>query len=71
MSKTFVCEECGEDTPIEQIGLDEMCDDCFDDNYPDMVCRNTNLLTDEICYYQAEDRIDLEKHWDESPNHSE
>jgi len=71
-NETFICEDCGEATPIEEIGLDEICDECFDKQYPDYVCRNTNLtsLTREICYYQADDRMTLEEHWDTNPNHN-
>jgi hypothetical protein len=67
---TFECETCGEETPIEQAGLDEVCDTCFADDYPDLVCYNDNLLTGETCYFSASDRGDLEQHWDTSPNHN-
>lgn len=68
--ETFMCVYCGKQTSMVEIGLDEVCDVCFADNYPDLVCYSDNLLTGKTCHYRATWRGDLEEHWDKSPNHN-
>ena len=71
MTKTFECGNCGEETPMEEHGLDGVCDKCFDEDYPDLICYNDINGTSKTCFYHASDRGNLEQHWEEDANHTE
>ena len=72
---TFKCEDCGKITPIHEIGLDRVCNGCFNDRYPDFECTHEKADGSGMCDYVAkgktksQKRNDLERHFDEDPEH--
>jgi len=74
---TFECEECGETVPIHEAGVDMVCNDCFDDRYgPDFECTHVKADDSGMCDYvakgrtKAQRRNDLDRHFDEDPEHN-
>lgn len=64
---TFICENCGKKTPLEERGMEPICDDCFY-NEEGYECSAQNAHTGEPCDFDG-DRADLEEHWN-GPDHN-
>ena len=70
---TFACEDCGNQTPINQQGIAGLCDGCFDNRYfngYEYECPNDNVHTGNTCGKTFNTREGLDNHWDKSKAHS-